>query len=97
MADIAAATWQIPVAIAGGTWLIGVSRGVRQRWLWYARFVGVLGLLLLAGAGAKVAGVSYDSSAPSAPAFAVLGVLGVWTGVLLWRDAEQQPTGAVPR
>ncbi len=94
IADIAVTTWQVPGAIFGAIWLLGLWAGLRDQWPWYARFVGVLGGLLLAGAAVKMAGVSFDSAAPASPAFGVLGILGLWTGTLLWRSPGVHPEGS---
>jgi hypothetical protein len=86
LTDGAIAAWQIVGAFTGGVWLLGVAWAVTSSARWYGRFTAAFGAILILFGAVRMLGVSFDTDAPATPAFALIGILGLWTAWFLWRD-----------
>ncbi len=89
LTDGAIAAWQIVGALTGGVWLLGVAWAVMASARWYGRFTGAFGAILILFGVMRMLGVSFDTDAPATPAFALIGILGLWTAWFLWRDPHE--------
>ena len=47
------------------------------------------GAILILFGVLRMFGVSFDTEAPATPAFALIGILGLWTAAYLWRDPNK--------
>ncbi len=89
VSDGAIAAWQIVGALTGGVWLLGVAWAVTHSARWYGRFCGAFGAILILFGVVRMFGVSFEAQAPATPAFALIGILGLWTAWFLWRDPHE--------
>jgi hypothetical protein len=85
MNTVTGGIWQTLVALLIGTWLIGLAVVLRRRWVWFARYSLVLGVVGILGSLGHMLGMQYEGREPDTLIFLPINIWLGWLAVLLWR------------